>query len=220
MASQPKSGYGCCGIIGIGFLIFLGLGLIMKAVEGIKNISWVSAPQSAKTDQISSPKSELPKEPPPKSKTPAEYLKEAKSELAKKSNVSPYGEIYQAAYLLNEIPKDAPEYHEAQKLLNRIEHLKEKDTAAIRLREAKEQRAKRLIYGPGLENLFLDKGYDITVKITGKDATTLRIKWILTSRVLVHQISKDQNLIQSWRQLGFKKVIFTDGYRSNWEMTL
>jgi len=167
-------------------------------------------------------KSQAQKEEPPPSlpKTPAENLDAAKKQLSMKSANYPYGDIYHAAYLLSQIPDNAPEYKEAQALLKKVNKLKEKDLAGIREETAKDMRAKRILYAPLLETRFLDKGYDISVKILGKDATTLQLRYVLTTRVMVHHISKDAELIKTWRDMGFKKVIFTDGFRSKWIMDL
>lgn len=218
MAAQSKSNIGYFGTLGIIFLVLLGLGLIMNALDGVQGTKG-HPPPTAKT--ATSPPPTIPKPSnPPLYKTPAEYLKTAKDQLAMKSPDRPYGNFYHAAYLLSFIPKDAPEFPEAQRLFKQIERCKEKDLAALHQKEAHDKRGVRLLYAPIIENDFLDKGHDVTVKVEGKDATTLKIKWILVSRVFAHQISKDQQLIKTWRDMGFRKVILTDGYRSKWQLDL
>lgn len=222
---EPKRGIGCFGVTGIIFLILLGLGLLGRLVEGIKTTYFSPPAPINKTEDP--PVHTTPRDPavsaplnePRKTKSSTEYLKEAKDQLAMKNADRPYGDIYHAAYLLSFIPSDAPEYKEAQALLKKIAKLKEKDLAEIKKRTAEELRIKRMLYAPLLENKFLDKGYDVTVKTLGKDDTTLHIKWVLTSRLTVHHITKDGELIRIWREMGFRKVVFTDGYRSKWELT-
>lgn len=152
--------------------------------------------------------------------TPADRLKEAKRQLTMKSEQYPYGDIYYAFNILQPITKDAPEYPEAQALLKKNAKWKETDLAAIRKKTAAEKRTNRLLYAAIIENKFLDKGYDISVKVLGKNDTTLQLKYVLVSRVFVHHLSKDTSLIQEWRELGFKRIVFTDGFRSKWVMDL
>ena len=61
---------------------------------------------------------------------------------------------------------------------------------------------------------------DTTITTSGKDNTTLKIKFILVSRVLVNELTKDGVLPSRWEQMGFKTIVFTDGYRETWTMNL
>lgn len=201
------------GIIGIIWI----LGLVFKGADKINEflISPKQAQVTEKADQAA------PQHAPdrPKEMTPSENLAEAKRLLAQKSKDTPHGFVVEANIRLKKIPEKASEYDEAQKLLRKTDKL----TKALEKEAAKnfqaEQKAKRLIYGPLLEGDFLDKGYDIYVKILGKDATTLHVRWALVSRPYVHSIGKDHSLIQKWKEMGFKKAVFSDGYRS-WEFDL
>jgi len=231
---KSKGGIGYRGIALIVFLFILVLWLMITGTEKLETTSSPQSPsqtfaekpaqtQPSKTDPATltpSPSSTKEEPVPRLPQTPAEYLQAAKDQLSMKSENYPYGDIYQASYLLSHIPQTAPEYSEAQKLLKKITKLKEKDLASIREKTAIEKHTKRLLYAAIIENRFLDKGYDITVKVLGKNATTLQLKYILTSRVMVHHISKDASLIQEWRDLGFKHIVFTDGFRSKWIMDL
>jgi hypothetical protein len=214
MADQPKSGIGCFGIVGIIFLIFLGLGLIIKLIGGIRNIKLTDA-QVAKIETPSASQSQPNETNPPHGlpKTPDEYLKEAKHQLSMKNADRPYGDIYHAAYLLSFVPKDAPEYKEAHRLLKQIEQWKEKDLAALRQKEAKDKKALRQLYAPSLETQFLEKGYDISVKVTGKDDALLTLRYVMFSRPMIYNLTKDGSLFKTWRDMGFSKVIFNDGLR-------
>ena len=210
--SKKKDGClsGCFSKLGVIFLILLALGIIIKLVEkGSQKSPPVS---SVNAPSIPPPKSEVTKEP-EKPKTSADYLKDAKNQLAMKSPDQPYGDIYHAAYLLSYIPKDASEYPEAQRLLKEIEKLKEKDLASMRQKAAQEKKALRQLYGPGLETQFLEKGYDVSVKVTGKDATILHLSCIIFSRPFMYNLTKDGVLINIWRDMGFKKVVVSNGYR-------
>lgn len=66
------------------------------------------------------------------------------------------------------------------------------------------------------ESRLLDQGIDATVTTPGREATTLRLRWILVSRVLAHQMGKDPELFASLRRLGFKRLEISDGYDEEW----
>lgn len=215
---------GCCSVI---LLIFVGLFVLVGLLklfefEVKKPSSSTAPPVPVATPGLTDIKDIKPESEskPQKPLTPADNLREAKNLLSLKSKEMPFGQIYEAERFLLSIKPEAAEYSEAQKLLKKIDGWKQKIIDNSRKEIAAELKAKRLIYAPIVENQFLDRGYDVTVKVEGKDATVLKIRWILVSRVLVHHISKDQQLIKTWRDMGFKKVLLTDGYRSHWEISL
>ena len=55
-------------------------------------------------------------------------------------------------------------------------------------------------------------------KASGPDATVLFLRQQITSELKQHY-SKDADMILAWREMGFKKVIFSDGKRS-WSRSL
>lgn len=70
-----------------------------------------------------------------------------------------------------------------------------------------------------LENNYLDEGLDIHVTTHGRNATTLRLEYVLFGRVWAHQFSEGEH----WgtiRDLGFKRVEMRDGYDFSWAWTL
>jgi hypothetical protein len=71
-----------------------------------------------------------------------------------------------------------------------------------------------------METGMLDKGMDVTVRAEGKNATTLRIKYVLMSRPLVHQFQKNGEFFSNLQKAGFKRVIMTDGYDDTWTWNL
>jgi len=110
------------------------------------------------------------------------------------------------------------EYPEGQKLLTRVN--KELDQKVLNA-EAKIKIASRKEYGKVLENYLLDNAkMDTKITTSGKDYTTLKIEYILTSRVMVNELTKDGKLPSIWEQMGFKTVVFTDGYYHTWTMDL
>jgi hypothetical protein len=96
----------------------------------------------------------------------------------------------------------------------------EKDAKALAAAQRTLQIALRDAAAKKMEETFLDGGYNVDVNATGADHTTLRIKYVLASKVFVHQMEKVPDFFENARKLGFKKVVLTDGYDSSWTWTL
>jgi len=90
----------------------------------------------------------------------------------------------------------------------------------IEAREAK-KREKELLearkkFAKECEYDYLDKGLNVSVTTPGRNATTLKLKWIGVSKVTAHEFGKKTELFQTLRELGFKKFVITDGYGETW----
>lgn len=159
--------------------------------------------------------------------TTAQHLEEAKKALAEKSADFPEGKTWDAEIHLKDIPPEAKEYQQAQSLLKEIKKREAKVLAArqaeqekVKKEETKALQVQRTHYADLLERNFLDKGFDFTVTVSGQDNALLKIKWVLMSRPLVYKMTKDGELLDIWKKMGFKKVIFSDGYRTSWTYDL
>ncbi len=80
--------------------------------------------------------------------------------------------------------------------------------------------AKREMHAQRTEKNYLDSGMDVHVTLHGKDKTSIKLTYVLMSRPLAHQLSNDNSLISGMKNLGFKKMILSDGYKSLWEIDL
>lgn len=78
----------------------------------------------------------------------------------------------------------------------------------------------RRAYPKKAEKAFLDAGQDFYLTVEGKEFRTLRVRYVLMSRPLVHQLTNSAKVVDTWRDIGFRKVIFTDGYNSTWTWSL
>jgi len=91
-------------------------------------------------------------------------------------------------------------------------------------RVAKEQKplllAQRKEYASVVETNMLDRGMEATVTTQGREAKTLRIKFILIGKVFVNNLEKDDQFFSMLRRLGFTKLITTDGYNGSWSWDL
>jgi hypothetical protein len=71
-----------------------------------------------------------------------------------------------------------------------------------------------------VEGQMLDKGFNFDVVAVGAGHTTLQMKWALASKVVMHQISENEQMFETARQLGFKRMELTDGFDSEWSWKL
>jgi hypothetical protein len=153
--------------------------------------------------------------------TSAEYLQGAKKSIKNFISDSSKTSLDDAYWKLSAIEPKDPDYKEAQELLKKVRveqqklHTKEaveteKTTAVIRKEYAKQ-----------LEFTYLDKLHmDTTVTVSGKNNTTIKIKWILWSRVSVHEFLKDGKVLSQWREMGFKRYVLDGGYGGTWSDSL
>ena len=111
-------------------------------------------------------------------------------------------DVYQRLRAVN---PDEPLYKEKYDYYNR--KIRENNRAATRTKT----KENRLAYAETLEDDFLDEGLDIYVSVHGAENTTLRLKWVLASRVTAHQLQTQDNFY-TWRSLGFRRVELRDGY--------
>jgi hypothetical protein len=129
------------------------------------------------------------------------------------------------------IPPGSPENKEVNRIRNRYEAAEKRrklealaaHEAAAKQKTALEGTLKRMLrdeFAKGLENTLLDKGFNVDVSATGIDHTTLHMKWILVSKVVAHQFSKQADFFDSARNMGFRRFEITDGYRETWWWTL
>lgn len=99
----------------------------------------------------------------------------------------------------------------------------EKNREKIKKQEIADQKRQagdnRKTFAKEYERKLLDKGMDVYVTTIGKDCSTLKLKWVLVSRPLVHQICNEDGMMGTLRSLGFKKFILADGYDKSWTIT-
>lgn len=139
------------------------------------------------------------------SKLPAsDHLKAIKEEL-KVNNVK------LANKHLRAIPPNTAEYKEAQKAY--AERTTKNDVLNKEIGIAHRKR-----FADEYERNLLDEGMDVHVATLGKTHTTLQIKWILVNRPIIYKMINDETAMGNLRNLGFKKLVMTDGYDSTWNI--
>lgn len=148
---------------------------------------------------------------------PAEHLAKAKAALDKNTNLN------DAKKHLTAIQQNAPEAVEKENLLKEVaKREKEKEDAAKKKLAAEKKITDNVMvqmrkdFANKLELTHLDRGMDTTVTTEGKEHRSLRVRWILMSRPLVHKFINDSNYMATIKSMGFKKLIYTDGYNNTW----
>lgn len=116
---------------------------------------------------------------------------------------------------LRSIPESQSQYKKAQQLLAAMDAEDKKAAAAVAALRAATRLEKRKSFASKLEESFLEKRMDTDVTASGPRNTVLRIKWVLASKVTANDLRKS-GLIDEAEKAGFKKVILTDGYDSQW----
>ncbi|MBL0231592.1 MAG: hypothetical protein IPP76_12660 [Moraxellaceae bacterium] len=133
-------------------------------------------------------------------------------------------------FLLSKMPENSKEYSEAKTILKEIEPLskkivenydkeqKEKNEAQVKINAvlAEENRVK---FAQKAEYSFLDNRLNVTVTTLGKKQTTLKLKYSLMNKVFIHEVMKS-DFTNNAKKVGFKSIIFTNGYDDTWTLSL
>jgi hypothetical protein len=77
----------------------------------------------------------------------------------------------------------------------------------------------RQLYASSLEQIFVKSGINADVTVTGKEKKTLRIKYALMSKAVVYKLQNEVDIPKQARAVGFKKLIYTDGFQSEFGET-
>jgi hypothetical protein len=78
----------------------------------------------------------------------------------------------------------------------------------------------RKLFAEELEKVFLAQGMDVELKVSGRENTTLTMRYVFINRPFVYQMMNDPKVFASKRADGFTKIIFTDGYFKTWTCNL
>lgn len=70
-----------------------------------------------------------------------------------------------------------------------------------------------------LQTHYLDEGINMKIRVSGRDSNTIKLTWVLVDEVFVHHYGKGEDL-QVLRELGFTKVLLSDGYTKTWTFDL
>jgi hypothetical protein len=150
--------------------------------------------------------------------TAAEHIAEAKKALAEwKPHKDPmktvWGRVADAEKHLNALSPEDQRRPDVVKLKREVDRRTKGIDRVARI-------GARELFAKQLEKTYLNKELDVYVSVEGPDSTTLKLKFVLFSRPLVHQFANDAAAIAALREAGFKKVQLTDGYNQAWTLDL
>ncbi len=153
---------------------------------------------------------------------PQEHLKEAKKALTDgyKPNKNPmktvWGRVFDAQRHLNAINQQAKEYKEARRLMNEV-HARmqgiEKVSSALARRLMIKQRE---MVADEFEFLYLAKGFDARIALSGPDKTYLKMECPPLCETFILKIAHETDLLLYLERAGFKKVTLGDGEHFSW----
>jgi hypothetical protein len=78
----------------------------------------------------------------------------------------------------------------------------------------------RAIYASAMEEVFVKSGMDVKVSAIGAKKDQLKLSYVLMSRPLVYKFQNEMKINEQAKAVGFKKIIYTDGYDETWTMAL
>jgi hypothetical protein len=78
----------------------------------------------------------------------------------------------------------------------------------------------RAVFASATEEIFIKSGMDIKVTAAGAKKDQLRLKYVLMSQPLVYKFQNEAKLPEQARFLGFRKIVYSDGYDETWNVDL
>jgi hypothetical protein len=143
----------------------------------------------------------------------------------KKAEQAPTAERTKLALAaLASVRSDEPEHPASQEVAAKLQAISKKLEKEAVNAEATALGRKllehRKSYASTLEDAYLKKGQDFKIRTEGKDATTLRIQWVLIGRPFVYNAINDRELMLRWKLMGFRTVVFSDGYNNTWRQQI
>lgn len=117
---------------------------------------------------------------------------------------------------LRQIRPEEAGYAEAKKAAARLEKCRKslEKTLTKGLREIMVKQ--RVEWAARYEAEKLNSGIDLRLTLSGKYKDLVKIRWVLLSRVMVHQITRDGSFLTNLERMGFKRVTFSDGFYESW----
>lgn len=149
----------------------------------------------------------------------------AKRVVGSKSSCNTPLQIANAWKDLQKVKHDDPEWKQASILASRLERCRTRAERDLTNGLKQVMIAQRTATAERMERLFLDRGLDVHVALRGRSKSTIELRYVLMSRPLVHQLTESGSLrdgafLRNLQDIGFRKVIFSDGYDESWSYTL
>jgi hypothetical protein len=129
-------------------------------------------------------------------------------------------EVNETKAALITIKPGTPEYADAQKLIAALKQDQEIGEKAQQAAIANALVETRREFAKQLERNSLEQGISVDVTTSGPKDTILTYSYVLVSKAFVYKVGNDTDLLEKCRVIGFKKIIFTDGYDHSWTYDL
>jgi len=210
--AKPRKTSGCAIIVAA----FLGLFVLSAIVRGCSGdttpTSAAAGPQPATAE-------------PPKA-DPAAVLAESQKTVAEiesrlKQNSDRLKKYYGTPDQVKEATGDLIKLAVVQGLYEESDKPEEKKLGAkARNLIPTVSQQQRTIYASASEEIFVKGGMDVKVSATGTKKDQLRLKYVLMSKPLVYKFQNEVKLPEQARAIGFKKIIYSDGYNESWNVDL
>ena len=199
-------------IFAILFVAFLSAVVLISNFSGPKKGTSTAAPQTRESAGAIISRAQL-------------VLADWETFSKKKAERAPTTERTELALnALASVRPEEPEHQAAVEVAGKLQAISKKyekeafsAEAAALGRKLLEQRKS---YAATLEDTYLKKGQDFKIRTEGKDATTLRIQWVLIGRPFVYNAINDRELMMKWKLMGFRTVVFSDGYNNTWRQQI
>lgn len=215
--AKPKKTSGCAIIVAA----FIGLFLLSAIVRGCSGGSSTSPSATNPSTDAAPPAPVAPAKPDPaallvQAKTTVDEIESRFKENAEKSKKY-YGTVDQVKEATADLVKLAvvkgfygeSKIQEERSLSSRADSL-----------ITKVSQQQRALYASTVEEIFVKNGMDVKVTASGAKKDQLRLKYVLMSQPLVYKFQNEMKLNDQARTLGFKKLIYSDGYDETWTVDL
>lgn len=121
------------------------------------------------------------------------------------------------------IPDGHATHPEAQKVLASIDK-RTAEGEEIARKAVEKARADnvsgRRSFAGSYEREMLRKGMSVTITTEGEKSSVLKVKFVLMSKALAFNMKENDKFTDQLRELGFRKLIMTDGYNASWSVNL
>lgn len=121
---------------------------------------------------------------------------------------------------LQQIQPSDPGYEKAKKAASKLEKCRKKTERVLSDGVREVMVMQRVNWAEAYETEMLNQGIDMRVKLSGTHKNRVTIRWVLFSRVTVHDLVKDGTYLANLEKIGFEKVTFSDGFYESWSYEL
>ncbi len=117
---------------------------------------------------------------------------------------------------VRQVKRTDRQYSQAKKVVAMLERCRKKVAARLvaSLRESK--MTQRITFADRLDTTWLKGGYDVRIRLQGQYKEYIRISWPLIDRAVVYQFTEDGGFIAECTRLGFKKLVFSNGWNESY----